>query len=312
MRSILRELGAGQAGVFTSAQAAGLGFDSRALSGLVREQAVVRLGRGMFAVPDPILETAQGRHRALARAALLRYPDAALDGASALVAEGIPMWSVPLKRAWLNRAVLDHEVLTQSLVLRPRRGTVHVSPDGPRADIATAVVLHTLDHGMMAGVVAMDHALRVGLVDRATLAEAARRAHGWPRSSMLTAALSHVDPGAESAPETVVRVLLATAGLELTTQFPILSPSSGQPFAFADLRVDGTNLLLEIDGLVKYSAGNRSGLAPSEVVIAEKRREDRIRRLGWLVERLIVREIVTPGLVVRRVRRALAGVDRVA
>lgn len=109
--------------------------------------------------------------------------------------------------------------------------------------------------------------------------------------------------------ESAARVFLTLDGFECETQFGV-TDDRGVVFAYADLRIKGTNVLGEIDGLVKYRQPWHQRDA-SEVVIQEKLREDRIRRLGWHVERFVAAEIRQPGHVVGRMRRAVAASRRV-
>ena len=49
----------------------------------------------------------------------------------------------------------------------------------------------------------------------------------------------------------------------------------------ADFRIKGTRILVEFDGATKYAVGDRATL------FEEKRREDALRRVGWVVVRLV-------------------------
>ncbi len=66
----------------------------------------------------------------------------------------------------------------------------------------------------------------------------------------------------------------------------------------ADLVVDGTRVLVEFDGLVKYGS--------AVDLVAEKRREGRLRSLGYLVVRFTWADLHHPDRVVAEVRRAVA------
>jgi len=73
-------------------------------------------------------------------------------------------------------------------------------------------------------------------------------------------------------------------------------------------RVDGGypehGVLLEFDGMVTYSALLRPGQSASEVVVAEKRREERISALGWLVIRVVWADLQHPSVLIRRIQLA--------
>ncbi len=66
-----------------------------------------------------------------------------------------------------------------------------------------------------------------------------------------------------------------------------------------DFLVTGTNVIVEFDGKVKYASGD------GDVLWKEKRREDRLRRLGYVVVRLTWADLERPGAVAAAVRRAL-------
>ncbi|HEY7989384.1 MAG TPA: hypothetical protein VIE19_09205 [Lapillicoccus sp.] len=71
-------------------------------------------------------------------------------------------------------------------------------------------------------------------------------------------------------------------------------------FARVDLLV-GERVVVEFDGAVKYS-GDASG----RVLFAEKRREDRLRDLGFEVVRVTWSDLAQPERVLARVRSAMS------
>lgn len=83
-------------------------------------------------------------------------------------------------------------------------------------------------------------------------------------------------------------------------QMRVTDPSDPYVEAFSDLGWPDLRTLLEFDGMVTYRPGTPSGQPAHEVVIAEKRREDRLRALGWQVERLEWNDLRTPDLVAAR------------
>ncbi|MFW5472506.1 hypothetical protein ACOCJ5_04280 [Knoellia sp. CPCC 206450] len=67
-----------------------------------------------------------------------------------------------------------------------------------------------------------------------------------------------------------------------------------------DFLVEGTSVIVEFDGRVKFAAGDPA------VLWAEKRREDELRALGYVVVRITWADLQVPGQVAAKVRRALA------
>jgi very-short-patch-repair endonuclease len=110
--------------------------------------------------------------------------------------------------------------------------------------------------------------------------------------------LKLVDGRRESVGESRCGVDLAMAGIDVTPQVPILD-ERGNFVARVDFLVDGTRVVIEFDGKVKYAAGD------PKVLWDEKRREDRLRRLGYVVVRITWAQLERPGAVAAAVRAAL-------
>ncbi len=292
-------------GVFTTGGAAQLGIGRERLSLAVRRRLVRRLARGLFAV-GPAPHSPELRHLELCRALLLEYPDAVLAGRSAVVALGLPTWRVPLDTALLHRPVVS-QVSRSGAVIRPGAG----DPQGPRTatgpvtPVAHALVQLAFDHGAAAGVVSADAALHAGSVAVVELeAEVARRA-GHRRSQQGVAMTRLVDARSESPGESRLRVTLGVGAIDLEPQY-VVRDGAGGVVARADFRVAGTRVLIEFDGLVKYRDGG------VEALVREKRREDRLRALGWIVLRFTWADLERPDLVIDTVRRAIAADARMA
>ena len=92
----------------------------------------------------------------------------------------------------------------------------------------------------------------------------------------------------------MLRRILLDAGIPVTPQLVI---PDGQVTWRVDLVVDGTKVVIEFDGLTKY--------ASSADLVNEKRREDRIRALGYTVVRMTRADLRHPERVVAEVRRAV-------
>jgi hypothetical protein len=81
--------------------------------------------------------------------------------------------------------------------------------------------------------------------------------------------------------------------------------ASGALIARVDFDWDG-KVVGEFDGLVKYTKHRRPGETASDVVIREKRREDRLRDEGVTVVRWVWDDFKHPEALRARIRRALA------
>ena len=306
MNPELLAVAAAQDGLFTTAQAHAAGHDKWALVGLVRSGACLHLARGLYAVPTLGEQSPDEAHRLLGRGGLLLYPDATLAGHSALVALGLPVWGANLQRAHLERPV-KREVLTERFVIRPsarRQGaTVGRSGDEPESQRhvapAVAVVQHCLEHGAAAGIVSADAGLHRRVIDMHGLERAAEAVRGWPRSSRVRTMLTHVDARSESVGESRLRFALAVAGVTLQPQV-LIRDEAGRAVARVDFLVEGTKVVIEFDGKVKYADGG------ADALMAEKRREDRLRRLGYVVVRVTWADLSRMDTVIRWIRQACA------
>jgi hypothetical protein len=94
--------------------------------------------------------------------------------------------------------------------------------------------------------------------------------------------------------------------LGLSHESQVVITDADRFVARVDFVVEG--VVLEFDGEVKYGrVRDRSDEQPddpAEVLWLEKRREDRVRRLGYPFERVIWSELDRPGLLGARIRAA--------
>ena len=94
----------------------------------------------------------------------------------------------------------------------------------------------------------------------------------------------------------------------MTPQAHITAPGFS---AYVDFAVDGENVVVEFDGKVKYGRspddpdpfGHRR--TPQQVLWAEKRREDRLRELGYEVVRVTWDDLAEPVVLARRIGAAV-------
>jgi len=287
-----------QHGMLTTAQAAGFGLSAPMLVALVRAGVLRHPGRGLYAVEALVEHDARAWHRRLCVGALLLYPDAVLAGASAVLAHGIPVWGTPLGTPSILRPVSRVGGMSAFWV-RPTRGDVVSTAWGPASDPATALVQHAVDHGIVTGVVSADAALREGMVTLERLTAQLSAVATWPHSSRAASMLRLVDGRRESVGESRCGVMLAMAGIAATPQVTI-TDARGSFVARVDFLVDGSMVVVEFDGKIKYATGD------PEVLWHEKRREDRLRALGYVVVRVTWAQLERPGAVAAAVRSAIA------
>ena len=283
-------------GLLTTKMARDVGYDERALGRAVRRGLLEHLARGLYALPMPEASPEQ-LHLRLARGGLLLYPDAGLGHVSAVLAHGLPVFGPDLRRATLCRPV-RREVLTQHF--RIRRDSVPMSDTetGRAMAPAFAIVHFALDAGSLSGIVAADHALHSALITHENLAEAAATVEGWPHSGRVRTMLAMADGRSESVGESRLRVHVQAAGINLVPQVRIRD-EAGRVVARADFVVEGTKVIVEFDGKVKYTDGG------TDALFAEKRREDELRRLGYVLVRVVWVDLDHPERIVAWIKRAV-------
>ncbi|WP_372728782.1 type IV toxin-antitoxin system AbiEi family antitoxin domain-containing protein [Nocardioides sp.] len=298
--------------VFLRRDALAEGYDDRAIARMVRTGAWHRIRRGAY-VPAELWRGADTmtQHELLAHAVHRQaQAEVALSHVSALWAYGAPDWGVDLSTVHLTRldgrggrreaGVCQHvgHLVPDDLV---RFGTVLItSPTRTALDASTVL-------GTEAALVVMDHFLHRGLTTRELLAERYASMTGWPFTLKTDLVLRLADGRSESPGETRTRYLCWRQSLpKPELQYPI-TDEFGRVVAVADCAWPGHGAFLEFDGRVKYERLLRPGESPSEVVVREKRREERIRELtGWRCIRLMWSDLEHPARTAERIRRVLA------
>jgi very-short-patch-repair endonuclease len=260
--------------------------------GMSRQRARTLVCRGVWAAAargtwapidlrDPRAHVeARRRHAVRSSALARRRPGHVVSGRSAAVLHGLPTFAVPR----------DVE-LTALADARPgRRSPAHVRKAALQVEEATnwfgvpvTTVARTIAdlarHDRRDAIMAADAALREGLVDPPSLAAQLGRAAGWPGVRQARAVLALADPRAESPLESLTRLALCEAG------FPpprLQAPIPGTPYR-VDMLWPSPRLVLEADGLDKYTDAEWR---------REKRREQRLRALGYRVERVTWDDVV--------------------
>ena len=283
-------------GIFTRRDALRAGLRDRVISAALRRGLITRVCRGTYAAPGPW--TVEEHRRILALAALRAYEDAVLVGASAVAAHGLPLYRVPVLPGDIARPV-EREARTAELRIRPLRHAVVSTGWGPANELPGSLAQLTMDHGVITGIVSVDAAMHGGLVTEAEMRATMDRVAGWPYASRFRCALAWADGRSESPGESVTRATLLGAGFDVESQVPV-ADRDGEVFAYADLGIVGTRVLVEFDGKVKYADGG------ADALFREKKREDRIRARGFVVVRVTWADLFHPELIVRAIREALA------
>ncbi|MBJ2120467.1 hypothetical protein I6N91_05690 [Arthrobacter sp. MSA 4-2] len=151
--------------------------------------------------------------------------------------------------------------------------------------LESTIVALAVGSGFPAGVLALDEALRRGTTDLGRFSELEQMPRTAAARTRLAAVLEFARGDAESPGESLSRVQVMVMGFQAPELQRVFTDARGfigrVDFYWPEARHVG-----EFDGLVKYSKPEfLNGRTPSEVVIEEKRREDRLRALGLRVVR---------------------------
>jgi very-short-patch-repair endonuclease len=289
-------------GVFSAAAARANGISGALLRSLVTAGACHPLHRGWYSVQRPSSE----RHRHLLRTtallqeydgqvmashgsavALLDLPDEEIDWGTVHL-----MWRSPDLPFRAFSRVHIHELIEHPVL---QHGATTVDP----ALAAVQVGLRS----QAAMLVVADHCLDKGLTTLGGLRAAARSLSGQRGVTRARTALPWCDGRHESPGETLTALMLRRLGYAFTPQHEIERLEQPGHRYYADFIIDGTNVLVEFDGRVKYDPETNPDAARAN--FAEKRREDEIRRLGYVIVRLTRADLARPTLVRARVESAL-------
>lgn len=304
-------------GIFSTSDAAAHGLDQHALPRLVAQKRCVRLTRGWFAVVGETSLSREHLHALAARALGRQFSHrAAVSHHSRLILAALPTFEPDLDVVHLTSVVDGARVepdgtrrlrsssvrrrdvvIHRPIGLRIAREDTH-RPLTPRClPIAHSVVQAGLLGGPEAFLVPADAAVRRGFVAADQLREAVDRLAGHTGIGPVRATLRLVDGRRESPGESRTAYLLSGLGYDLEPQFEVVA--EGHCFR-ADFRIKGTKVLVEFDGAVKYADGD------GRTLFDEKRREDALRRAGWVVVRVVWADLSRPDAVRRRIATAVA------
>ena len=279
MRPHLRALAAKQGGAFTRQQARDAGYTPAEIRARTSPRGPwVVVHHGVYAEREvwEALDVHDGQWRVRDWAAhlVIQTPHVMSHDSGArahrldLLRPARPL--VHVTRAEKRGSRLKAEVLHH--VSRVSRPQVTTAGGLPVTDVPRTVVDLARWHGITAGVVAGDSALRLGADKAAMIRGLAGMTH-FPGVGDARAALALLDEGAESVGESLLRLLVLELGIgEPSTQFAVRV--EGGAVFWCDIRV-GCHLF-EFDGLVKVlpvAAGGVAEVPAHEVVWREKKRE---------------------------------------
>ncbi len=298
MDEVLRALLASGGGTACTSDLAAAGYRPQDIERLVRAGIVRRVRRGAFVDAlrfDAADEATQ--HGLLVRAVLGTLPGYAGSHLSAVVCWGLPVlrWDLgPVHVSGVGKGYTRHS--SGLWVHAPVSAGDVTETHGIPVVAAELAVLQTCGSvGQRAGMIAAEAGLRMGLVCRDELPSGARGAPpGEPAAAHIVAL---ADRYSESAGESWCRLGVRGLGLGQPEQQVDIRDEHDRFVARVDFLFREKRLIVEFDGAMKY--GGAEGRA---ALVAEKRREDALRRLGYRVVRLTWADLRDPARV-----RALLG-----
>lgn len=294
--------------------ALGEGFSDGEIQRMIRNKQWHPLRRGGYYPTESLKDlTKEERHELLIHAALAGLKkSAAVSHCSAAVLLRIPLWSVPLDVAQFTRQPPARQAQSKFLKVH----ATAIEPDEiteiggiPVTCAARTIVDLAKTQPFETAVAAADAALRNNLLTPAELIQAAERSKGTPGSRGALRVARFADGRSESAGESVSRVRMHSAGLEMPDlQFEVFD-DFGYLLGRTDFSWRGGRVLGEFDGKVKYGDPFRKGESAADVLFREKRREDSLRATGAWVVRWVWADLAPAQVFVGRIQRALDAVS---
>lgn len=313
-------------GVVSTADARALGIGTEQLRRLAREGSLLRLVRGWYAVapdggePPPWRDqdrfvADRNLHR-LRTAALLRSFEGRVIAShqSAVLLHGGRLWRSDLGTVHLSRTADDHSRHRLGAVLHPQVAVASATAwEGLRTvPLALAVVQVGLvpistreGPDPMESLVAADGALHDGQITRAQLESAIELCSRHPHIEGVRLLLAHADGRHESVGETRAGHLLRCLGYAVTPQVPVVVRGVTRR---GDFGIDGTDAIVEFDGLSKYGGGfvDADPAGVRRALAAEKARQSDLEDAGKELARVGWADLDHPALVKDRVDRAIS------
>ncbi len=291
-------------GVFLCRHALALGYDHDCIARAVKRREWRRLRRGAFTSQHRWdAADARARHLLMTHAVAQQVgPQSVVSHASSAVALGLPLQGVALSEVHVTRPYGTS---------RRSAGVAHHSASLDGADIVAAADLLVLspartsldlarEWGRAAGMVAADAVLRTTTVTPQQLRDAAEQMADWPGGRDAAFVASEADARSETPGESLSRLVCLELGYPLVLQVEI-EDGLGQVIARVDGLLFEEDVIVEFDGAVKYATDGDAGSA----LFAEKKREDRLRELGFEFVRLTWGDLPLTQLVDRKIRRAI-------
>lgn len=277
----------------------------------IRDGRLVRIRHGAYTFADVWNEADDLRRHSLRAHAVVRSHEVpvALSHTSAAVEHGLRLFRPDLSKVHVVTRERRLARTTGDVVYH--RGTYgdedfgvvneHLTVEPVRAGLQAA----SLTDGK-GGIVILDSVVDLGLGTRGEMEERYQQIAGHPFSRPLQVTVRLVREGAKTVGESLSRYMMWTEHLpEPELQFEVRD-LGGALLGTCDFAWPEYGVLGEFDGMQKYGRLLRNGETAGDAVQREKVREDLLREItGWLMVRIIWKEIFTPGPTGAKIRRQL-------
>lgn len=287
------------------------GYDDLAITRLVNRGELHRVRHGGYTYGelwrdlDPV-----GRRMLRAHATLrcARSP-AVLAGPSAADVFGVPVWEMGDHTHLLR---LDQRANRRKTRKVQHRGVVLAEDITVRGGVPlTSGTRTALDMIALADVphalVTVNGLLHAGETTLELLTRRAAAMEHDPFTAASSTVLELADGRCESAGETLFAHLCWAQGLPRPIPQYEVRDSFGRLIGRVDFAWPELGIYLEFDGRLKYDELLRSGESAADVVMREKRREQRISGVtGWRCIRITWAELMQPELLAARIRATMA------
>jgi hypothetical protein len=289
------------------------GYTDKAIARLVKSGEWVKVRHGAYTLAHTWSGLDPSGHHALRARAVCAQARTSLviSHASGLAFHDAPVWGIDLSDVHVTRR--DGRTGRKEAGVAPHRGLILpgdvVVRDGLPVMSATRMGLEvTTIASTESSLAVMNDLLYRGLTSVEQLTNRYALMDHWPWTLGTDIVLRLADPRLESVGESRTFHLCFKAALPMPQpQYPITDPS-GRVIARVDFAWPELRVFLEFDGKVKYEKLLKEGERASDVVIAEKRREERICRLtGWRCIRITWADLERPDRTASMIRNALFG-----
>ena len=303
----LKVIAAGRRGWFTRADALVAGYSDNELRRRLRSGQWLRMSRdayvehGAWPADEPPWERAARLHLLTLRIASERLGDVVASHQSAAVLHGLPIWGLDLSKVHFTRSAGRIRSDRTTVIHRSRFAPDELSEvDGLRvSSVERAIAESTCAASYEVGVVLADAALHDRLTTADRLVAIVDRHRRWAGSPAATGAARFAHGSSESVGESRLRILMSDHGLPVPRLQVEIRDDSGELIGRVDFLL-GEELVVEFDGALKYGAN-------ADSILAEKRREDRLRSRGYRVARVSWADLDHPAATAARLHRALRG-----